>query len=70
MQPIYVTTPNGSLLEYYPASGTTRIISTDQPSDSKHPNRLNNNDANNNTKDNEAQSFIDDIVDFFSDLFN
>ncbi len=37
----YVTTPNGSAQEYEPSTGTITTISTQMPSDSKDPTRLN-----------------------------
>ena len=40
----YLTTPNGSLLEYNPYTGEIIVISTDMPSDPKDPSRENNND--------------------------
>lgn len=41
----YVVTPNGSLQKYDPNSNEVSIISNDMPSDTKDPDRLNNNDA-------------------------
>jgi len=44
-QLIYVTTPNGSLQKYDPATGKISTIDTQMPSDQQDPNKLNQNNA-------------------------
>lgn len=62
--PNYVTTPNGSLQKYDPATKGVTILDKSLPSDSNDPARLNNVSVNNLPKNEPTRGVIDAIINY------
>lgn len=62
--PNYVTTPNGSLQKYDPATKGVTLLDKSLPSDSNDPARLNNVSVNNLPKNEPTRGVIDAIINY------